>query len=86
MRVNERLTLQMPETMYTELGVGRGWSIASLWWWVALYIASWLLTGISCMIELPPDCHRAVGLTGFLTELPLLGALAVSQVTKYDMI
>ena len=47
--------------------------------WVGFYVVCWLAMGLSCRVDLPPNCRRAVEPLEVLTELPVLLVFALSQ-------
>lgn len=47
--------------------------------WIGFYIFCWLLMGLSCEVDLPPDCRRASEPIEVLTEVPVLVAFALGQ-------
>lgn len=49
--------------------------------WFVLYLVFWLLMGLSCLADLPPDCGRPDSAVEVLIELPVLLAFAMAQVT-----
>ena len=47
--------------------------------WVGFHVLCWLSMGLSCRVNLPPNCRRASEPMEVLTELPVLLAFALSQ-------
>ena len=47
--------------------------------WFGFYVLCWLAMGLSCRVDLPPNCRRASEPMEVLTELPVLLVFALSQ-------
>lgn len=50
--------------------------------WVSMHLIGWLLMGVSCEVGLPGDCRRASQPLEVLTELPVILAFALAQVSE----
>ncbi len=54
--------------------------------WFGFYVLLWLLQQFSCKFGLPNNCRQALEPMEVLTELPLLLAFAVCQVSGASIV